>query len=367
MAKKKVVYLLGAGATQAAVRVVDSACQILARDITLEIFLKIKREQLDDLFPLSNILLDGDVDIEHLITLLDSSRTPKHKKIASSLRRLFWEEIRNRLGRYPEKLEPNLYAALFDMHTVNGFNEELAGVITLNYDQLAEIGFTEIFDGVHYVINAKSDHSLLRTNSTLPAFIKLHGSFNWLNRYPITLVDEDKVVDEADLLWIPPGLGKIGDEYPFNLLWGHAHELLECDVLRIIGCSLSLNDMHLISMIFRTQILCGEDASYSIELIDYPSACDLISRNYPYLQLEGIMEQDDFIQAVASELFSGEQVIDQKITESQRNEIKDFLNPRKVNIFDRWLKSMAESILLSTSDISTEKNILSRYIGWETL
>lgn len=363
MAKKKVVYLLGAGATQAAVSVVDSTCQILTRDITQEIVLKIRHEKQESLLPLSNIMLDGDVDIEHLITLLDESHSPRHLKMASDLRQLFWKEIRNRLGRYTLKLTPNLYAALFDMHNVKGFNEELAGVITLNYDQIAEIGFSEVFGGIHYVIHTISDHSILRTDLSLPAFIKLHGSFNWLNQYPITLVDENKV-DEGNLLWIPPGLGKTGDLYPFNLLWGHAHELLECDVLRIIGCSLSLNDMHLISMIFRTQMLFEDNANYSIELVNYPSACDLISNRYPYLQIAKITEHDDFLLAIASEIFPEIQSLD-PITEIQMSAITDFLNTGKVNIFDRWLRSKAESLLLTTTDISTEKNILSSYIGWE--
>lgn len=365
MAKKKIVYLFGAGATQAAVSVVDSSCQILTRDITQEIVLKIRNEEREGLFPLSNIMLDRGVDIEHLISLLDSSHSPKHMKMASDLRRLFWEEIRHRLGRHVTSLSPNLFAALFDMYNVNGFNEELAGVITLNYDQLAEIGFAEVFGGIHYLIQMNSNHSFLRIDPSLPAFIKLHGSFNWLNRYPITLIDEDKVVDEGDLLWIPPGLGKTGDLYPFNLLWGHAHELLECDVLRIIGCSLSINDMHLISMVFRTQILSEDSAKYSIELINYPSACDSISNRFPYLQMLKISEQHDFLLAIASELFTDIRSLGQ-LSKRHRNSIREYLNPLRVNIFDQWLRFMAERILLSTSDISTEKNILSSYIGWET-
>jgi hypothetical protein len=68
------------------------------------------------------------------------------------------------------------------------------------------------------------------------------------------------------MLWIPPSIEKVKDRYPFNLLWGKAFELLlNCDVLRIVGCNLSQNDWGLISLLFNTQLEPG--GVYEIELI----------------------------------------------------------------------------------------------------
>jgi hypothetical protein len=95
----------------------------------------------------------------------------------------------------------------------------------------------------------------------------LHGSFNWKRGPHSIIIDEVQAqnVEQAEMLWIPPSVEKELDSYPFNLLWGNAFEMLDCDILRIIGCNLSQNDWGLISLLFNSQLRSGGD--YRIELI----------------------------------------------------------------------------------------------------
>ena len=101
----------------------------------------------------------------------------------------------------------------------------------------------------------------------MPLLIKLHGSFNWKRGFRSIIVDEEqaKTVEQEEMLWIPPSIEKERDAYPFNLLWGKAFQLLDCDVLRIIGCKLSQNDWGLISLLYNTQLEKG--GVFNIELI----------------------------------------------------------------------------------------------------
>ena len=69
-------------------------------------------------------------------------------------------------------------------------------------------------------------------------------------------------------------------EYPFNILWGKAQELLDCDILRIIGCSLNRNDWHLVSLLYITQKLNTNKKEFIIELINSRDGCKRIKRNY---------------------------------------------------------------------------------------
>jgi hypothetical protein len=358
--KQRIVYLFGAGATQAAVTRVDDACKILISDVSQAVLYRIRSEKKEDLYSVSNELLDVNMDVEHLITLLESSHYPRHSRMANELRQLFRSEVRKRLGKFSKKLSPNLYTALFDLYEIDGFNEELAGVISLNYDQIAELGFAQIYGGVDYVVDVVCQHSVIQQRKSIPPFIKLHGSFNWKHHYPIALVDEDDV-DDDHVLWIPPGLGKRADHYPFDLLWGRAYEILNCDILRVIGCSLSPNDMHLVSLIFRTQKLSRADRGYTIELIDYPEKCKEIADRYRYLSIREIMDQPDFVYAIASELFPSVQAY-AEITEVHRREIANYLEPRKVNVFDRWLRMKAENLLLDGYELSTTVGAISEYV-----
>ena len=115
-----------------------------------------------------------------------------------------------------------------------------------------------------------------------PSLLKLHGSFNWTHGNPIQLKDEEADRD-YDPLWIAPGIDKKIHNYPFNKIWGHAFQILNCDILRIIGCSLSRNDWSLIDLIFATQAFRGADP-YEIHIIDTPTIKNSIKENYSFIK-----------------------------------------------------------------------------------
>ncbi len=64
-----------------------------------------------------------------------------------------------------------------------------------------------------------------------------------------------------------------------------ARDVLDCDVLRVIGCRLGSNDWDLISLIFSTHHA-NRDArpAYDIEIIDAPQHALQLQKAYPYLK-----------------------------------------------------------------------------------
>ena len=140
----------------------------------------------------------------------------------------------------------SLYAALFDMYNVTGIDESLHGVLTLNYDDYIEVAAAEIYD----LRRIDLDFGASTNEAQRSWFLKLHGSFAWEDAWPIR---RRAAGSSSRPLWIPPGIRKGKERYPFNLLWGLARDVLNCDVLRIIGCRLGPSDWDLISLLFGTR------------------------------------------------------------------------------------------------------------------
>lgn len=92
---------------------------------------------------------------------------------------------------------------------------------------------------------------------------------------------------------ITPGINKNYLELPYNFIWGRALELLiECHTLRVIGCSLSHNDLGLIDLLFKAHLARKEP--FVIQLIDHDPPYNSIKRQYGFfpkietaLQIEG--------------------------------------------------------------------------------
>ena len=148
----RVVYLLGAGATQGEVSLSDPSIRLLMEDIKYGILYRIRNSRNSDLKVLRNQLATPGIDVEHLITLYEASGTPRNLNIAKQLKRLFRFEIQSRLEKLGKRFEPTLISALIDMHEVKGIRETLAGVLTLNYEDLLERGTHRVLGGVNYVI-----------------------------------------------------------------------------------------------------------------------------------------------------------------------------------------------------------------------
>ena len=197
-------------------------------------------------------------------------RIEKYLDAANKLEGLFCEVIEDNLQVDEKPIDPVLAEALLQLHEVEEVKKEesLEGVITVNYDNLVDRAFQEVLSGVNYGINCKCASKEYNLILSAPPLIKLHGSFNWRSESSRTLIDEQQAENRKEMLWIPPGIEKERVRYPFNILWGKAFEtLLDCDLLRIVGCSLSKNDWGLISLLFQTQRRIG--SNYEIELVNH--------------------------------------------------------------------------------------------------
>ena len=356
---KKVVYLFGTGASQAEINLYDDTIKILMRDIKEGMLTKIDKKKITKLKDVKNELLNEHADVEQLITLYESTGIHKHNIIARELKKLFWEEIEERINKLGIGYIPKLLSALIDMHEIPGVGEVLTGVLTLNYEDLIEKAICEVKGEVDYSIKMNENHSHLDVGSLSYPLLKLHGSFNWRNEFPITLTDDRRIKKSEDVLWIPPGVEKRRERYPFSILWDRARELLDCDILRIVGCSLSRNDWHLVSLLYTTQKLNTVNKPYVIELINYSDTGKAIAERYPYLRFDNITENID-VQEFLISSYSLKHDEGDKLSKA----IEEFLSSsnKELNVFDIWLKAKGEALKNRDISISTPKRIFENYI-----
>ena len=364
---ERIVYLIGAGASQGELSEKDAPRGILMSEIATGMSLKIRRKNIRILWDVNNELSTPGIDVEHLITLYEASGTKKHSKIAKRLKELFREEIEERINELGDSFFPTLFASLIDMHSIQGLDEELRGILTLNYEDLIEQAMQLVKGGINYSIKTINNHNSFSIKEDTIPILKLHGSFNWKNEYPISV--ENKIKEEEDVLWIPPGVVKRREIYPFSMIWGKAKELLECDILRIIGCSLSRNDWELVSLLYSTQKLRTDKKQYKIELIDYPERCEELLKQYIYLNMVAFLDIPEVRKHLINEYFprfAGQDNVPEDVLE----ELKAFITPEKHNLFAIWLRAKGENLLNKGFSLKTgaenffEKFVLSG-LGYE--
>ena len=345
--RKIVVYLVGAGASHACVQFVGSVRGILMRDLNpllagavRELVAGVKDCDAT-LTSLVNAVIDESTDFEHVITFLDESPSEPHRRFADRLRKVFERVLRERLDLIQSEIGDDrlkLYSALLDMHRVQGFPEQLKAILTINYDQYIE-------DAVRKTYKTSVDFGVEVDKRIDPdgsfKLLKLHGSFGWADKWPITALE----AGDASTLWIPPGIQKRKERYPFNVVWGLAREMLDCDILRIVGCRLSGSDWDLVSLLFTTRHANAKQKGYTVEVIDSPTHAVELQREYPYLDIRSILEIEEYEvgrQIVGELLGSGPQDYKHLNPEEQ----KQILNatPHQSNWFSFWLTHMAEAL-----------------------
>lgn len=264
----KIAYLFGAGATMGEWQytVGETGENLSLRSVSESAMTKAKEKKVF-MNTLGKVNVDDIKDIEHYISLLESIHVKKYSDLVSLLRSCFCQSIQENLMFRGTLIEPNLTMALLEMHKAISEEEEFVGAISLNYDNLLDRAYQGVFKGVNYGARCLRGKSGYTINERLPLLLKLHGSFNWRRGVKTIILDEKqaKRPEQQQMLWIPPSIQKERDTYPFNLLWGKAFEMLNCDILRIIGCRLSQNDWGLISLLFNTQLTSGQ--AYKIQLI----------------------------------------------------------------------------------------------------
>lgn len=258
---KQVVYLFGAGATQAEVDYLGARpVNLLMRDndkygegVSTRILKQIGREGR----PFSGE--DRGIDIEKLISLLAASGVDTHSKLAERMRQHYFEEISTGLVKSKIIERPQLAVGLLEMHQNNSFRgevEDLTGIITTNHDGLLQIASQEVFRAVNLGFPFASEDVTPANSDPVPPILQLHGSFTWTFGVPVEVTTLRKGSKySADTTWIPPTILKESKKYPFNKLTGLAYEILakQCDVLRVVGASLTQNDWNVLSLIFNAQ------------------------------------------------------------------------------------------------------------------
>ena len=352
---RRVAYLLGAGATQGSISHSGSHHSLIMEElygpISQELYRRVSRNygQHSGIRQLANEVLGSEphLDIEQLITFLEDSPTEDYKRFANDLRDVFSLVLRGRLEDV-EKERGNsqsmLYAALVDMHQVAENEERLNGFMTLNYDVLLERAIVQ-------TLGRKVNFGIapLDVTDRHVTVLKMHGSFGWSRNWPI-----ETRLHHGDGFWIPPGIRKPKNDYPFNVIWGRARELLDCDVLRIIGCNLGPNDWDLVSLLFSTRRTHVSAGPYSIELISGFETADRISKQFPYLDVQWLPELPRIGDQIVSELFGLPPQRFSGLSKKLRAEAGQRANAKINNPFAFWLAQMGGALMTDVGDLSTE-------------
>lgn len=278
----KIVYLFGAGATHAELSqifkekeaspgfleknglLIKNVSKRVTKQASSQPYLK----NLDLFFP-----KNGSSNIELLISLIEDNANQNHKnlKVAANLKKLVKADIKRVLS-YDKKQKFYLHKALLELDRENEENEEILGYITLNYDSVLDDAYCEIKKTKYpnyYIPPFDEDIK------NKPPLLKLHGSFEWKTK------NNNDIVKIQSIL--PLGINKNYLQIPYNFIWGGAHEILrKCDVLRVIGCSLSQNDFQLIDLLFKAHSIRKEP--FEIHIIDFDENGDLIKKNYDFFK-----------------------------------------------------------------------------------
>ena len=357
----RVVYLLGAGATQACVSSVGSPHRILMRDLGEPLNEKLQELVSNDfsadtgLRNLVNSVIDDSTDFEHIITFLDDAPSLRHRQFAEEMRKAFEEVLRERLDRIREETQGdalNLYKVLLDMYNIKQCPESLQGIITINYDDYMEDAIEQV-SKVPVDFGIRVDPGSGQRDGV--KLLKLHGSFGWRNTLPISRGSNGDAT-----LWIPPGIHKTKQAYPFNVLWGLAREMLSCDVLRVVGCRLGANDWDLISLLFTMRHVNVADRP-QIEVIDAPQHVQELKEEYPYLELLSIVE----VEPIGSRLITGFTGWSPKpftaFDDGEQQEIIGLAGKDR-NWFEDWLNAKLEYFDMELGDVSTDNGFAKHFL-----
>jgi len=255
---KKVVYLWGAGATQAEIDYQGSAINLTMMDddkLGIGVATRIL-EQLPSKWR-SSFSTDLGTDIEKLISLLATSNVALYEDLANQLRKLYFQDICRSLATAKVLDNPSLAICLLELHHIKalGTHELLSGIITTNHDGLLQVAAQAVHGSINIGISFDSER-LTSSNNGSALLLQLHGSFTWTFGLPLNVSPLRKTSGyDSSTVWIPPTILKESKHYPFNKLAGLAYELLskDCDILRIVGSSLAQNDWNIVSMIFNAQ------------------------------------------------------------------------------------------------------------------
>ncbi len=315
MSLKKIVYLLGAGATHAEILNLEESPSetfiskngLLISNVSKRVM---KSAQSLRGFKKGVELVtsaEGSLNIELLISLFELNRIPNSESKIKGLKKLVQDDIKKNLS-LTRKKKFYLHKALFELHSLVEDRENLIGIISLNYD--------DILDDAHEIIHERKPN-YCHTSERGGDFplLKLHGSFNWKG---IKIYGRTKTISI-----IPLGISKNYLIPPYNFIWSRAFEVLvQCDILRVVGCSLNQNDIGLVDLLFKAHLERAE--CFELQVIDFQKQGDQIKNNYGFFPR--IVKPKD----IENSLIADAQIMSEDCIG----------NPFKI-----WLKAKAEKML----------------------
>lgn len=290
--KKRIVYLFGAGATHAELASLVPALPFedkVQRRIGLlisHVSTRVINEATGRSYFLTGVeflglgdvggvepTTPGSLNIELLISLMEHNRVHDWQRKTRLLKTLVQSDIRNILTP-SRRARFYLHRALFEFHrnTTTNEKEELFGLISLNYDSVLDEAYREFSGKPNYCASFGGDPPEV---AKVP-LLKLHGSFSWRNG--LTIRGRTRTVEI-----IPLGADKNYTHAPYSFIWGRALEvLIGCDTLRVIGCSLSQNDNHLVDLLFKAHVERDPKNVLNIEIISSESTGERIRQSYRF-------------------------------------------------------------------------------------
>lgn len=284
---QKIVYLFGAGATHAEMErmyegLVTSDTEkdrigLLMGNLSRRVLKQAQNEEIFEDILDTVTTPDGAENIELFIALLENNSTDINIKKAAEkvnrLRELVEKDIEKVLFRQ-RRLRFLLHRAFFELHHKTSFkmHEKIIGVLSLNYDVVLDEAYSDIYG--YDPDYAFSLSGKIKSGKQIP-LLKLHGSLGW-----------DKVCflgkKYQKIPIMPLGINKDYLQWPYNYIWGRAFELLiDCDVLRVVGCSLSPNDTKLVDLLFKSHIT--RQRPFFIDIINRQKAGKMFKSNYDFL------------------------------------------------------------------------------------
>ena len=318
---QKIVYLFGAGATHSELtnldeNLIEEKYGLLMRHVSARVIEKArhKKPYLKGLEMVSST--KGSLNIELLISLIESSRVEDWEQKSRILKGLVKEDI-NRVLTTQRKSRFYLHKALVELHEHRKVKakEKLIGLISLNYDDVLDRAYEKYYGPPNYCFSLKDNPPI---SGKVP-LLKLHGSFNW------TGIRVNGRIRTMEI--IPLGANKNYIHTPYNFIWNRAMEVVtECDILRVIGCSLSQNDLHLVDLLFKAHLEKGKP--FIIEIIGSDTTGQRIRENY------GFFPEIKTLTEIGSP------------SAGYANQVPLVAEAKPENVFATWLRYKANSLLL---------------------
>jgi hypothetical protein len=298
MPAKRITYLFGAGATHAEILDLQNSEDVavdarfldqnglLISNVSKRVM---KRAQSNSEFKRDVQQVTyraGPVNIELLISLITSPRIPNAEFKAKHLKELVQKDITRVLSKWKKGFW--LHKALLELHSLVSNVERVLGVISLNYDGVLDEAYKTIF---------RRKPNYCHTSSIGEDFplLKLHGSFDWTR--------VGKYGRPRAIPIIPLGINKNYLIPPYNFIWSRALEVLsQCDILRIVGCSLSQNDLGLLDLLFKAHL--ERSKPIEIQIVNSQKEGERIKYDYGFFpgivtpkDIEGSLIADEVIDA----------------------------------------------------------------------